>query len=739
MENYEDNLGGNETQRPERPIKQIDDALIGTTLDARYLIEKRLGQGGFGFVYLAADNKTASRKVVVKIMRPDEVNNEWSKQKFKQEVEALSRLDHPGVVGLFDCGETTDGRPYIVMQYIDGDSLRPLLRADGMPLPRVGGIIRQIGNALTAAHEAGILHRDLKPENIMVKVTNEEEHARVIDFGIAKVKNSLVNVNTAKGVTLGTILYMSPEQLDGQSLTPQSDIYALGVIAYEMLTGRRPENPESALHLLQLQRAEIRVKPSDLRPALPKAVDDVVLKALSFDPKSRYQSAREFGEKLAVAVLTENRTELDEQTFESSADRDVETAHVLFMDIVGYSKLLIDEQTRQLQTLRKIVLATDECSRVRRAEDLIRLPTGDGLALVFFTDPEAPVRTAVEVSRALKQNPEIKLRMGIHSGFVNRISDINSNTNVAGVGINIAQRVMDCGDEGHILLSKRVADDLVQLERWSEYLDDLGDAEVKHGVIVHLFNLRGSDFGNTEVPIKLRKAPKSRSYKKAATVMAVMLALVGLVAGLWYRHTIATTSDVTGPTNSPTVTPRVNPERALVYWFLMQKTHNNKAIGEPIPSAGDVQYQKDWSFQFNVQPNEAGALYLLNVGRAKDGSEKYNILYPIPARGKINPNLAADQTAQTSWLQFMDESPVEKLWIIWSTKSLPDVNAVFGSAAENRGVISNAAQIARIKSYINQYDRSKLNVEMDKAKQQTSIKGQGEILVALLELTHADK
>jgi hypothetical protein len=367
------------------------------------------------------------------------------------------------------------------------------------------------------------------------------------------------------------------------------------------------------------------------------------------------------------------------------------------------------------------------------------LPTGDGFALVFFTDPEAPVRTAVEVSRALKQHPEIKLRMGIHSGFVNRIADIDSRANVAGVGINIAQRVMDCGDAGHILLSKRVADDLLQLARWSEYLQDLGNAEVKHGVIVYLFNLRGSDFGNPDVPEKLRKAPKPHSYKKAAAMMVMMLAVVGLIAGLRHIKTIMTTSDANKVNNGQIVAPKVNPERALVYWLLLQKTQHNKAIGEPLVSAGDIQYQKDWALQFNVQPTAAGALYLLNVGRSKDGSEKYNILYPIPSNGKINPNLAADQTAQTSWLQFMDESLSEKFWIIWSTKSLPDVNAVFGSAAENGGVIANANQIAQIRSYINQYDRSKLNIEMDKSKRQTSIKGQGDILVALLELTHTDK
>jgi hypothetical protein len=215
----------------------------------------------------------------------------------------------------------------------------------------------------------------------------------------------------------------------------------------------------------------------------------------------------------------------------------------------------------------------------------------------------------------------------------------------------------------------------------------------------------------------------------------LVLVVVGLAAGLWYSQTIATTGTKTTPTGAP----KVNPERALVYWLLMQKTRNYEPVGDPIPSAGDVPYKKDWAFQFNVQPSEPGALYLLNVGRGKDGSETYNILYPIPADGKINPNLAADQTAQTMWLQFMDKTPVERFWIIWSTKSLPDVNAVFGSAAESDGVITNPDQISRIQSYINQYDRSKLNIEIDKSKQQTSVKGHGEIVVALLELSHADK
>src|SRR5258705_7427350 len=182
-----------------------------------------------------------------------------------------------------------------------------------------------------------------------------------------------------------------------------------------------------------------------------------------------------------------------------------ETAHVLFTDIVGYSKLMIDEQTERLQELQEIVRNTQEFQRAQAARQLLRLPTGDGIALSFFGDPEAPVRCAVEIGRALKDHPDIKLRMGVHSGLVYRIADINANMNVAGGGINIAQRVMDCGDDGHILLSKRVADDLGQLGRWARHLHDLGQAEVKHGVLVHVYNLYTDEVGNPEVPAKLRR------------------------------------------------------------------------------------------------------------------------------------------------------------------------------------------------------------------------------------------
>jgi len=190
---------------------------------------------------------------------------------------------------------------------------------------------------------------------------------------------------------------------------------------------------------------------------------------------------------------------------ESPAEVKFEIGHVLFIDIVGYSKLLINQQSEQLETLRKIVRGTEQF-RVAEAEGkLLRLPTGDGGALVFRNTPEAPVLCALEIGKELRNHPELRVRMGIHSGPVNAVTDLNEQANIAGAGINIAERVMNCGDAGHILLSRHVAEDLEHYPRWQPYLRELGDCEVKHGVRVSLVNLYTEDAGNPAVPEKLGK------------------------------------------------------------------------------------------------------------------------------------------------------------------------------------------------------------------------------------------
>lgn len=277
--------------------------LVGMTLDDRYVIEKELGHGGVGAVYLASDKKLLNRPVVVKVLLEKSLQNEWAVQKFHQEKEALARVDHPGIVGVLDNGELPDGKPYIVMQFVEGTTLRSVIKPEGTDLDLCGRLMEQIGDALSAAHDKGIYHRDLKPDNIMTqRLAEGRERVRIIDFGIAKVRGSQVAPSTVAGQTAGTIAYMSPEQLRAEKVTHASDIYALGIIAYELVTGRRPFNPESMFQLLELQKEGIKVKPKDLRPALPESAQDVILKALEYEPRNRYQSAREFGEEFSRAI-----------------------------------------------------------------------------------------------------------------------------------------------------------------------------------------------------------------------------------------------------------------------------------------------------------------------------------------------------------------------------------------------------------------------------------------------------
>src|SRR6516165_6421195 len=203
---------------------------------------------------------------------------------------------------------------------------------------------------------------------------------------------------------------------------------------------------------------------------------------------------------------------------DSQSDLQLEIGNVLLIDIVGYSKLLITEQRERLQELNEIVRNTAQFRASDAKGMLVRIPTGDGMALIFRDTVEAPLRCAVEISQAIKTHPGINLRMGIHSGPVSEVTDVSERTNIAGAGIDIAQRVMDCGDAGHILLSKHVADDVAPHPRWNRYLHDLGECEVKHGVRIGVVNFYGDEIGNPNVPRKFETVQKRRARVRWAEV-----------------------------------------------------------------------------------------------------------------------------------------------------------------------------------------------------------------------------
>ncbi|HST30643.1 MAG TPA: adenylate/guanylate cyclase domain-containing protein, partial [Chthoniobacterales bacterium] len=229
---------------------------------------------------------------------------------------------------------------------------------------------------------------------------------------------------------------------------------------------------------------------------------------------------------------------------ELEPDLQLEIAHVLFVDIVGYSKLLINEQHESVRELNEICRRTDAFRVAEEAQELTCLPTGDGMALAFTSTPDAPVRCALQASKVLRRHPQLKIRMGVHSGPVSGITDLNDRSTVAGAGINIAQRVMDCGDAGHILLSKRVAEDLIQYRHWQPYLHDLGECQVKHGEVISLVNLYNDEVGNPQPPEKLTSNGSIRnpaatdhpqiwnSFRFAAFALLISLAATGI--GFWF-------------------------------------------------------------------------------------------------------------------------------------------------------------------------------------------------------------
>jgi TolB-like protein/class 3 adenylate cyclase len=221
----------------------------------------------------------------------------------------------------------------------------------------------------------------------------------------------------------------------------------------------------------------------------------------------------------------------------SSPDPEFNIGHVLFIDIVGYSKLLISEQSELIHQLKDVVSGSDQFRLAEAAGKLIRLPTGDGMALVFRDSPEAPVQCALEIAQALKNYPQIQVRMGIHSGPVNEVVDVNNQANLAGAGTNMAQRIMACGDADHILLSKHVAEDLEGYGRWRPYLHDLGECEVKHGVRVSVVNFCSDKVGNKQLPDKIKRARRTSAAERHRLLIAAsVLGVMGLGISYWLIH-----------------------------------------------------------------------------------------------------------------------------------------------------------------------------------------------------------
>lgn len=751
-----------------------------------YEIIAPLGTGELGEVYLAEDLRL-DRKVAFKLLPAEFTRDAERVRRFIQEAKAASALNHPNIITVYDLDESEAGR-FIVMELVAGRPLRAVIETDNSPdtLLILG---HQMANALRAAHAAGITHRGLKPDKIMVR---DDGYVKMLDFGLARLEQT---GSGEEETTLGkqgppvklmeTVRYMSPEQARGKSASQSSDIFSLGLLFYELATGQHPFRGASVGELLQAIASSAPTPPSQLNPRLSADVDRLILQMLQKEGTQRPTAVevetslleiRVRGRGTAGAGLPESG---HRQAGASEAEDDdgLGLAHVLFCDIVGYSLLPIDRQTEMMRTLQAIVRSTEAYRRAETARQLVRLPAGDGMALAFLQDPSAPVRCAFEIARALKAHPEIRLRMGAHSGPVFRSTDINVNRNVVGEGINMAQRVMDCGDAGHILVSRQVAEILRLVSRWQPYLHDIGVHQVKHEVSIHLYNLYDSELGNARMPSKLRAAPKPATPRPEAESKLGRIPRTGLSIAAPPEMSRQQLGPVTMPAIREPVKRVVEPpvrqrsrrtllpalitilllavagalawnalrpkpappvsEREVSYSLVVQRMRDGQPFRDPFEATGRELFEDGWKFRFQFSSPQSGFLYLLNEGPVAKGAISYQFLFPNPAVNDGAARLTANQPLQTGWYVLGESHGTERLLLVWAKEPVQELEAVKGVVNPiDKGGIENPDQLNVIRQFLSRHAQSKPGAEDGPGRKQTTLRGRSEIFIHTIELDH---
>jgi len=680
-----------DAQRSEDPNKiKTRKALMGTQLDGRYRIERELGQGGVGVVYLAHDEKLHDKRVVVKVLLEKSQANKWFVQKFHQEKEALARVDHPGVVGIVDSGELAEGEPYIVMQFVDGISLREAVKVnpEGLALERVASIVKQAGAALSAVHAQKIFHRDLKPENIMLQqLGRDEEQVKILDFGVAKVKESLIAPSTATGaVSAGTVLYMSPEQLRGDRVTAASDIYALGVIAYEIVTGRRPFKADTVAQLCDMQREGVRVNPGALRPRLPYEAEKLILSALEFEPGGRPQNAAEFGAALAAALMGDVETRpATEKEPEFITDDVPPTGE---QSLSGSQKAVFISYSQADKKAAETI-----CRRLEKAELSCwiaprNIPPGKTWA-EFIPDAIARSRVMVLLLSA-KANESRQVKKEV---------DIADNKNIPIIPFRIEDVPLSKALEYHLAGTQWLDAYTPPLSRHLSRLEET------------VRSIVGRERGD-ESSAKARRLP----WRLIAAAAAILI-VAGIIVGVWRMAAKA--------------------QRTLTYSLTVQKMRDGKPYQEPFQSSGQEIFESGYQFRLNVSAPQAGYLYVFNEGADQNGALSFTIIYPTPATNSGSAKVEANASITTNWNTFGGKAGTEQFWMIWSPSSASLLEAARDAAFKSdKGAITDVAMIRSVKEFLTSRSDPKLETTKDTARKETHVTGTGDVLVKLVELEH---
>lgn len=646
-------LAQSEDAQPTVAMKLADREWIGP-----YQIAGRLGTGGMGEVYRAHDPRLR-RDVAIKVLPEAQAGDAQLRGRLLREARAVAALDHPNIVTVFDIG-SEHGADYLVMEYVKGKTLKDVLAAGPLPF---GDLIRygiEIARTLGVAHTAGILHRDIKPANVMI---TQGSKVKILDFGLAKLQFPTAGQQesdlSVPGMIMGTVSYMSPEQARGEVLDGRSDIFSLGVLLYEAATGRLPFEGVNPISILQNIVNTEPAPPSSIQPALPIEFDRVLARALAKKKEERYPDADLFADALreipvAGAVSAANQIlDIPAPTHRSASQRNAEAVHVdvLFLDIVRSTRENSDVQHENTNQLTEILQNTFEFRRARAEQALISLPTGDGAALVFLRSSEAPLRCAIEIAHALKAQSRFTVRMGIHSGLVYRGPDVNGMPNVTGDGINLAQRVMDCGKGGHILLSASAATALRSITQWKDKIVYVGEYRSKEDK-VSAWSYVDGDIGSV-APLAAERWDTSRTRRRAITAVAAVAALATGGFSVWKSRFWI-------------------PERSFRYSLLAQNGDGSLRNVAP----GSMLHAND-RLKLKFSSSQGGFLYVFSVSNANGASSCY-WLFPEPAYHDASAEVGTNAsitvpTPPGAFLVVSSSREQDTLYVIWSESRLDDL------------------------------------------------------------------